>query len=68
MMMMSKYPEDIATEDLAIAISSVAILGVCHDDDEDDDDYDLIDWERVQHWLRGGSSTRNRCTSRGTRR
>ena len=27
--------EDIATEDLAMAIYSVAILGVCHDDDDD---------------------------------
>ena len=28
----------IATDYLAIAISSVAILGVCHDDEHDDDD------------------------------
>ena len=38
------------------------------DDDNDDNDDDLIDWERVQHWLQGGSSPRNRCASRGTRR
>ena len=37
--------EDLATDDLAVAISSVAILGVCHDyydDDDDDDDEDLV--------------------------
>ena len=33
MMMMMIYPEDLATEDLAIAISSVAILGVCRHHD-----------------------------------
>ena len=33
MMMMMIYPED-----LAVAIFSVAILGVCHDDGDDDDD------------------------------
>ena len=33
-MMMMMY---LATENLAFAISSVAILGVCHDDGDDDD-------------------------------
>ena len=27
-------------EDLAVVISSVAILGVCHEDDGDDDEHD----------------------------
>lgn len=31
-------------------------------------DVNLIDWERVQHWLQAESSSRNRCGSRGSRR
>ena len=38
MMMMTTNPEYLATEDLAIAKSSVAILGVCHGGDDDDDE------------------------------
>ena len=36
--MMITNPEDKATEDLAIAKSSVAISSAHHDDDNDDDD------------------------------
>ena len=32
----------VATEDLAMAIYSVAILGVCHDDDEDHNQFIII--------------------------
>ena len=56
-------------EDLAVVISSVAILGVCHEDDEDEDedtddnddedsdyeasDDDEIDWKLGQIWQIG---------------
>ena len=46
--------EDIALEDLAVPISSVAISGVCHnEEEEDDDDYDDDDddYEDLVHHL-----------------
>ena len=44
-MMMMMY---LATENLAFAISSVAILGVCHkDDDEENDGDDDVDLDGV---------------------
>ena len=40
MMMMTTNPEDIATADLGIARSSVAISSANHEDDDNDDDVD----------------------------
>ena len=49
---MTKNPEDIAMEDLAIAKSSVAISSAHHDDD-DDDDHDDKDEDDNHHGENG---------------
>ena len=41
--MMMMHLKDLATDDLSIAIYSVAILGECHDEDDEDDKDDEDD-------------------------